>query len=75
MFISVAVFGVFEIAHPEVDAVPALIGCVPLLHVLAENFRVIDGLVRVVFALAVKVAAVDYDCVFLHSASFLALIE
>ena len=70
MFISVAVFGIFELAHPEVDAVPALIGCVPFLHVLAEHFRVVYRPRR--FALAVKVAAVDYDCVFLHSASFLA---
>ena len=41
MCIARAVFGVFELAHPEVDAVPALVRSVSLLHVLAEHFRVV----------------------------------
>ena len=75
MFISVAVFRVYDAAFAEMDAPPAFVWRVSLLHVLSEYFRVIDGLVRVVLAIAVKVAAVDYDCVFLHSASFIAMIE
>ena len=57
------------------DAPPAFVWRVSLLHVLSEYFRVIEGLVRVGLAIAVKFAAVDYDCVFLHSVSFLALLE